>query len=137
IGDNQRMLSFEICIEHERDGAYDVDSAEAYLAACGSCSMKHKVQSRIDNESIALIESAKKKKGQASKAQKNTAITNRYDCAVCNQPIPDGLQMFTTSSGYERYVNDTLEPEGMFLHMTACIKCSEEMDLESRRQKPL
>jgi hypothetical protein len=96
IEDNQRMLSLEGCIEHERDGAYDVDSAEGYLTTCESCYTEHDIQNRIQEETDTLIESAKNKH-QSSKAQKISAINNRYNCSVCAQPIPNSFQIFTTS----------------------------------------
>jgi len=84
---NNRMLSVELCLEHERDGAYDVDFAEFLLVTCESCSIKHDVQNRIDKEAKILVESMQDKNYKTAESQEIFEINSDYDCLVCGQPI--------------------------------------------------
>jgi hypothetical protein len=131
IEENNRMFSVDLCIERERDGAYDVDTAEGLLTICESCSITHDVQDRIQNEAIMLVESSHDKKCKPTKPEKITAINSRYDCQICGQHIPNNFQILTLSSGYERYAHGSITPEdGRTLHMVTCVKCSDEKNLK-------
>lgn len=56
IRENQNMHTLQACIERERDGAYDVDSSEGYMAVCDACGVKHEFKQLIHSEIIAIIE---------------------------------------------------------------------------------
>ncbi len=119
-----------LCIERERDGMYDVESDDCDLVACSDCCTSSGLEDLIQNGLFALIPECRLTNEKPHK--KITAIGNRYDCIFCSQRIPNNSRILTSTFGFERYSNGSIQPEEVNLGLVSCIDCAETNDLKSR-----